>query len=234
MNSFKYTIFLVNLIFFGLGSYLLYNTYQQLGGDVFNLDSALKSPIYFTLIIAGVIVLISFLGCFGTCNESPCMIKAYAGLILVCVILQVAVIVMAYKIDPEEISTGIKQKVLMKFSEQETSVKKSIQLIQLNNKCCGVDGYKDYMPVKDVEDVKYVPDSCCSKFDEHKNASLTGDCDLDSLKAVTGCKSVLQAAIKENYKYVYVVIGCVFGFQLLVIILSCALSKNIKEQYNMV
>lgn len=76
MNSFKYLIFLMNLIFFGLGVFLIYNTYLQLGDDIVSLNSALKSPIYFTLVFAIIVTFISFLGCYGTCYENACMIKS--------------------------------------------------------------------------------------------------------------------------------------------------------------
>jgi len=230
MNSFKYTIFLVNLIFFGLGVYLLINTWKQLGEDVFNLDSALKSPIYFTLVIAVIIVFISFLGCFGTCNENPCMIKAYAGLIFVCVILQVAAIIMVYRVDPEQISRGIKTNMITNFQNQSTSVQMSIQLIQEHNKCCAVDGWADYGSLENV------PDSCCRQFEEGKsNSNDIGKCTSSKeLEKVPGCKEKLKGLIQDNYKTVYIVVGCVFAFQLLVIVLSCALSKNIREQYNVV
>lgn len=166
----------------------------------------------------------------GTCNENPCMIKTYAGLIFICVLLQVAVVVMAYRIDPEEISKGIKDRIITDFQNQSSSVQQSIQLIQNNNKCCAVDGWKDYKVA-----AKQIPNSCCGKYDETKqHANVTGACQEQDLVNVQGCKQRLQDLISENYKYVYIIVGCVFGFQLLVIILSCALSKNIREQYNVV
>jgi len=229
MNSFKYIIFLVNLIFFALGIYLFYNTYQQLGENVFNLDSDLKSPIYFTLVIAAIIVFISFLGCCGTCNENPCMIKAYALLILVCVILQAAVIIMAWRIDPEQVSQSIKVNLIRNFANQSESVQESIQLIQSGHKCCAVDSWTEY-----GENVQQVPNSCCEKFKEEDKPNSVGQCDRDVLDKSKGCKIALQELISDNHKGIYIVVGCVFAFQLIVVVLSCALSKNIREQYNVV
>lgn len=72
------------------------------------------------------------------------MIKTYAFFILVAAILQIAALVMLTKIDPDQISNGIKGRVITKYNEQSSSVKKSIQLLQQSYTCCGVDGFKDY------------------------------------------------------------------------------------------
>jgi len=199
-----------------------------MGSDFYNLTyENLRSPIYISFIISAVIVLISFLGCCGTCNENPCMIKAYAGLILVCVVLQVAVVVLLYKINPDDLRKEIKTKMFDKFIEN-VEFQRSIQIVQQEYKCCGFDSWRDY-----GEDIMKVPDSCCGKFDEKTSFSnATGDCQEKEIAA--GCKKQFVELFKENSKPLYITIGLVFGLQLLVIILSCALSKSIREQYNVV
>lgn len=136
---------------------------------------------------------------------------------------------MAYRIDPNEISRDIKSNLIEDFKNQSESVQKSIQLIQSEYGCCAVDGWKDY------QNLENVPNSCCAKFDEQtEKPNATGKCTADRLNDKVGCKTKLQELIKENFKYIYIAIGCVFAFQLLVVVLSCALSKNIREQYNVV
>lgn len=230
MNTFKYTIFLVNLIFFGLGIFLAYEAYKQLDNDIFNLDGALKSPIYFTFVISIIVVLISFLGCCGTSQESPCMIRTYASLILICVILQVVAVVLIVRTDPDQISKTLKTNVIAKFGEQSPSVQKSIQLFQQEHSCCGIDSYNDYNTT-----TANIPNSCCQKYKEGGNDKDTmGGCAMAELEKSIGCKAKFSEYVQGNYKNVYIVVGCIFGFQLLVVILSFALSKNIKEQYNVV
>jgi len=230
MNTFKYLIFLVNLIFFGLGIYLFQSTYKQLGDSVFNIDDALKSPIYFTLAISVIIIVISFIGFCGVCSENSCMIKSYASLILVCVILQAIAVYMIYKADPSAVSSALKKNLIKNFSNQSTSVQKSIQLIQQENSCCGVDGAQDY---DSNISLNKIPDSCCGKFEENDSNIQIGHCSKNALYS-TGCQQKITDLITENHKTIYIIVGCIFGFQILTVLLSCLLSKNIREQYNVV
>jgi len=216
----------MNLIFFGLGVFLIYNTYLQLGDDIVSLNSALKSPIYFTLVFAIIVTFISFLGCYGTCYENACMIKSYAFFILVCIILQVTVVVLIYKLDVEEVRAAIKGNTLAKFTEQETSIQRSIQVIQEQYHCCGFDSSKDFNGK--------IPDSCCGKYNDTIPVKEQVNNCAQSEIYKTSCKDSIMDRIGKDFKYIYIVVGCIFAFEILVVILSCVLSKNIREQYNVV
>ena len=139
---------------------------------------------------------------------------------------------MLYKIDPKEVSKGFKENLVMKYESQPVSIRRSVQLLQEAYKCCGVNGYQDYNLA-----VAKIPNSCCSKFEDNKfgeSDQQVGACDDQILKQTKGCQDTLVDLVQDNSKTFFIAIGCVFGFQILVIILSCALSKSIREQYNVV
>ena len=136
---------------------------------------------------------------------------------------------MVYKTDPEEVAKTIRVDVLAKFENQSYAIQNSIQIIQEQNKCCGVDSYEDF------GDLIKVPDSCCGKYDAtKKNTSRVGQCKKEEISDKTGCRAKLVEKINGNSNIIFIVVGCIFGFQILTVILSCVLSKNIREQYNVV
>ena len=137
------------------------------------------------------------------------------------------------RIDSNEIVKTIKAELISKYDSQPVSVRKSVQLLQETYHCCGVDGWKDY----GIENITSIPNSCCSKYDDTvfgETDPQIGKCNVEDLKNVGGCKQKVIDTVQENSKSFLIAIGCVFGFQILVVILSCVLSKSIREQYNVV
>ena len=137
---------------------------------------------------------------------------------------------MLTKTDANEITDAIKSKLIGKYNEQSRSIRQSVQLIQQNYNCCGMDGPLDFGKIQ-------VPNSCCGLYDDNSFSDAdpqVGKCGDAALLNKPGCHNKLVELIQENSKSFLIAIGCVFGFQILVVILSCVLSKSIREQYNVV
>ena len=118
----------------------------------------------------------------------------------------------------------IEKNWIRKFDEQDENIKRFVQTVQEFNRCCAIDGWKDYVSLRKV------PDSCCG-VDTFRNSSATGSCKKISSIFTSGCETKFLDLFKEKFDYNLLIgsFSAIF-FGIVSTILNYLYLKQIKEQ----
>lgn len=133
------------------------------------------------LIIVGgaVVMVLGFIGCFGAMKENQCLLGTFFVLMFLILGVLVAGVVLVMFF-PETVSNNFKP-VLKKVVDEwrsSGSTNQTIDLIQHELKCCGVDGKQDYNSTvpescKDPSDNTIYDRGCLAAFKEKINELLS-------------------------------------------------------------
>ncbi|XP_066247802.1 CD63 antigen-like [Euwallacea similis] len=238
MNFIKYLLFIFNLVFAisGLGIIIAGGLVLADVSDFkhFTTSDLLGPPI--VLIVAGSIVfIIAFLGCFGAIKESYNLLLAFAGLLAVIFVIELAVGIAAavYKGDFEGTLKNSLRKSMNNYTNKVEQV--AWDNLQKKIKCCGVDKPQDW---ESTPSSKW-PKSCCY---DNSNPSHVPDNETpledDTCKSQsfgthvynTGCFKKVKGKIEGNTK-VLIGVGIGIAFvEIVGIILACWLAYTIKKE----
>ncbi|KAJ8913858.1 hypothetical protein NQ315_003767, partial [Exocentrus adspersus] len=150
------------------------------------------------LIVAGIIVfVIAFLGCFGAIKESYNMLMAFAGLLLIIFIVELAVGIAAavYKNDFHNALNGTLRNTMDNYSNAPDKI--AWDNIQQKFMCCGVEGPSDW---KTRGQQQVIPLSCCHAHEETGN-EIDNDCVNNGVGKYSykiGCYEKLKLQINSN------------------------------------
>ncbi|XP_071809076.1 tetraspanin-4-like [Asterias amurensis] len=230
----KYLLFVFNLLFFlsggtvlGAGAYLL----NREGPFATLLPSfPFLNAATVTMIVGGIIMLVSFLGCCGAVRENPCMVLTY--FILMAGILIIEMIAGGLGVaNRNQVGAYVEQDLsqnglsLYGATGQQglTSAWDRMQNFLL---CCGVTNGTDWNEFHPrVYGPGQTPDSCC--------VTHVAGCGMDKLadKWERGCKNALVEELKVH-------IGAVGGigigvgvFQIIGIVFSFILWRSIQNEH---
>lgn len=226
-------IYVFNLIFFlsgacflGTGIYVMLSRHSfvsLLGGTMFPVTT-------FLLIGTGALILIiSFIGCFGACQENRCLLFTYAFFLLLIFLLEAVAGVLSYMYNGvihEELSRNL-NKTMMENYKFDTSITTAIDEMQLEFRCCGAQSFEDWRHskwIKMSEDPLKTPDSCCKS-----PSNLCAERDHPSNINYIGCSRRLEQVTKES---LILIGGIGLGFcciQVIGLIFACCLIRKIKE-----
>jgi len=168
-NLVKYLLFTTNfLIFvlgftvFGLGIWVvvdkptflnLFDKAQAVTdvSDSFDVE-IYTSAAYILMVVAILVVIISFFGCCGAIKESKCMLGTYFTLILAMFIVMVVGAVLGYSGDLEKTIKKPLESALKKYKDDATQAddpalwgyKEAWNEVQTELKCCGVTDVEDW------------------------------------------------------------------------------------------
>ena len=170
-----------------------------------------KSVLYFALVMGILMVLVGFLGCCGSAKRNICMLNLFAGIVLVVILAEVAVVVMSFVYYPRV--DNFMQQRMDTYNTTSTATedifnKEFVDSLQTIIKCCGWQSFEDYNST--------LPATCCEE--------------LNSLGCTTpqydhGCKE----GVKKGMTIIGgVVVGCVL-IQLISIISACVITKKDKN-----
>ncbi|XP_019878271.1 CD63 antigen-like [Aethina tumida] len=229
MSFIKYLLFIFNLIFAISGIGLIIAGAVVLS-DVadFNhfADNELLGP-PIVLIVAGAIVfIVAFLGCFGAIRESYNLLMAFAVLLLIIFIIELAcgIASAVYQTDFQDTFKNTLKQSMANYSENDVE-KIAWDNVHKKFKCCGVSGISDWQGQR-------LPLSCC-----HSNHEIKGQVSdycqnngAGSFVHSVGCFDKLEMKIHSNTK---VVIGVGIGIafiEIIGIILACWLAYTIKKE----
>ncbi|KAM7537327.1 hypothetical protein Aperf_G00000061172 [Anoplocephala perfoliata] len=136
MKCLKYCTFLFNFIVFafglflsGFGGYLLYqmNLYSNQFGEITKIF-----PVA-VIVLGFIIFVVGFLGCYGACYESPCMLITFAVVVAILLCLQIAVAVFAYMYK-HELMNFLSQRLEEVFNDPDDVIRRQIER---EFECCG-------------------------------------------------------------------------------------------------
>ncbi|CAL4060782.1 unnamed protein product [Meganyctiphanes norvegica] len=125
------------------------------------------TSLYVVLGVGIFILVIGFLGCCGACKKSSCMLKTYASVILVLVIVQItlgALAVVWSDTVEEQIKTDL-WKQFDKYNPMDLNTRNETDLMQQTLKCCGVESYQDWMDATYLKPTASIPDGCCVDYE---------------------------------------------------------------------
>ncbi|KAA0183412.1 23 kDa integral membrane protein [Fasciolopsis buskii] len=210
MKCLKCSVFVFNIIcllcallLIGVGAYVQVK-FSAYGPELQKVWQAAPIAI---LVLGGIILLVSFLGCCGAIRENVCMLYMYGALLALLLIGEVVVAVLAivYK---DTIDAKVKEVLTQYVQDYDTSeeIAKSIDMIQENFECCGAVGPGDY-------GTRELPKSCKSSL----------------VPYTKGCTEAFGQFLKSNL----IIVACAaFGvcfIQLLSTIIAFCLGKHISD-----
>jgi hypothetical protein len=189
-----------------------------------------KASLYFLVAVAVLAVMISFLGCCGAAQESPCMLNTYAVIILLLLVAEIvcgAVIVVFRKDMNTVLKKGLQNAVKKYKADKAYS---PLDDIQHSLKCCGVNNVTDWVDYVDVDSKHILPNSCCPA---NTPGCIEGG-DGDKKPFERGCWSKLE----EEFSYVSgvaaIVAISVAIIQFVAVVGTCLLARAFKREYEVV
>lgn len=230
----RFLMLVFNLIFLILGVSLFilgivitsqFTDYSALGHG-FNV-----APVI--VILTGfIIAFISFFGCYGAYKENRCMINFFAICVFVIFVLQVACIIAAF-VTKGKADVLVEEALveIVKNYTKNASYKEFMDFCQDTLRCCGIQNYTNYEGVFTEGD--RVPQSCCK---DTTNCTTSFDPKNPREKHdffEEGCSSKVATFLKVRIEIVIVVAAVICFIELLAILFSCCMSRNI-EKYEMV
>jgi len=224
-NLVKYTLFLTNFIVFvlgivtlGFGIWILVDkpsfldlfsnaedVLSQFGDTGFDLGVYAGAPVIL-IVVAIIVTLIAFFGCFGALKESRCLLITYFVILLA---IFIAAIVGAVLIFQGDFENEVKSPLVRSIDHyQDKPAEGDTQAIAFKNVwntvqeelwCCGVNNVTDWSRVPKWEDGFNKPEGCCkyTRDQEEENTE-------EQIKA---CRA---AQYSETSKYYFE--GCYTAF----------------------
>uniref|UniRef100_A0A8B9CMQ1 Tetraspanin n=1 Tax=Anser brachyrhynchus TaxID=132585 RepID=A0A8B9CMQ1_9AVES len=244
----KYFLFLFNLLFLILGAVILGFGIWILADKtsfiaVLQTSSpSLKSGAYILIGVGALTMLMGFLGCLGAVNEIRCLLALYFTCLMVILMTQVAAgLVIYFQKDmlKDELSKIVQQLIVdYDPSNGDKNLQDAWDYVQKQISCCGWDGAKDWENNKILKNESMLQYPCsCSVEVKPEN---TGFCNLDGPSNSTapyawpvheqGCVDGVQQWLKDNLGIILGVCTGVAVIELLGMILSISLCKNIHSE----
>ncbi|XP_051885422.1 CD82 molecule b [Pristis pectinata] len=237
----KYFLFLFNLLFFILGAVILgFGLWILLDNTSFiavlqSSSSALRIGSYILLGVGSVTMLMGFLGCLGAVNEVKCLLGLYFTCLLLILIAQITAGVLIYlqrDALKAEIADVIHQ-MIVNYNPQDNQGKSfgaTWDYIQRKLHCCGWMGpanWTENLVIRNSSGTLY-PCSCHQRKD-NDTMPETGFC-----KEVTpydkGCVSSVEEWLYSNIGLIFGVCIGVAVIELLGMVLSMCLCKNVEQE----
>ncbi|MBN3306525.1 TSN33 protein, partial [Amia calva] len=161
-------------------------------------DSLIADPALMLIIVGSLMFIITFFGCFGALRDLTNLLKVFAGILGIILILQITAAVLGFLfsdlvLDRTEQLMGSE----IKLYRDDMDLENIIDFVQKKFQCCGVQSYKDwsmnmYFQCEDTNPSLErcgVPFSCCIR---RKNESV-----LNTMCGY-GVQSQKEWSAKEN------------------------------------
>ncbi|XP_027575402.1 CD82 antigen [Pipra filicauda] len=248
----KYFLFLFNLLFLILGAVILGFGIWILADKtsfiaVLQTSSpSLKTGAYILIGVGALTMLMGFLGCLGAVNEIRCLLGLYFTCLMIILITQVAAGLVIYfqkETLKEELSHVVKD-LIEKYNplnEDKKNLREVWDYVQIQISCCGWTGAKDWEDNEIIinKSMTEYPCSCSNRTEDLEEGR--GFCRLDDPVNGTatytdwpvhgqGCMDGVEQWLKDNLGVILGVCTGVAVIELLGMILSISLCKNIHSE----
>jgi len=179
------------------------------------------------IVIGALIMLISFLGCCGSCTKNGCMLKTYGSLVLILLIAEIGTAIAIYVLKGNVLTAvddAMTKTQAHYGSEKFVSNTHSWDQMQKVFKCCGIHDYKDWNTSPKLNSTQSVPDSCCK--DEQLNCGKGQQALSTDVIWTEGCLDKFVNSVESNVG-IAAGIGVGIGIiQLLVVIAACIIGNK--------
>ncbi|XP_034252162.1 CD63 antigen-like [Thrips palmi] len=242
MNVIKYILFVFNLIFALSGVGIIVAgalVLSQFGGSQRFLEDRILAPPIVLIVAGSIVFLIAFLGCCGAIKENYLMLIAFAALLLVIFIVELAVGIAA-GVAKDDFSDALRN--TLRNSMRNYTLDEGDRLawdnVQKRMECCGTDNWRDWNGI--LRAPGELPYSCCVRysFGGYEPPSTLGYQTNPACQATAnpnfvwqqGCFSKLEAVVRDSSVIVMGVgIGIAF-VEIAGIVLACCLASAIKKR----
>jgi len=232
LKTFKYVIFMVNFLIFTLsvavaGTAGVILSRINFKGVYLLKEHLPEGTLYLLIGVSVVAIVISFFGCCGAVQESPCLLYTYASIVFLLLALQIAAagLIFAFRKDMEqEFKVALKKAIDHYEGGAEY---KEIDDLQHSLKCCGIESSHDWDPY--FNNHSSFPQSCCANTNQTK-------CDGSPGKEIHAdpCWDVLNTQLKSVAQVAGIVALAVASIQLIAVIGSCLLARSFRREYEVV
>jgi len=210
-KTIKTLLFFFNVLFWlsGIALIVIGALIKVQYGDYLSIADSKYTDISIFIIVIGVIVMVmGFLGCVGAWQENYCMLVTFAVVLTIIFIMQIVggALGFAYRGKVQEEVDGILKRTVSNYYKEAGS-KKFMDWAQKTFSCCGnKDGATEYSPKK--------PASCGS----YK----------------VGCQKAFSSFAQDKMLIIGAVAIAIACIQVLGIIFSALLAKDVKGQYEVI
>ncbi|XP_029362439.1 CD63 antigen [Echeneis naucrates] len=231
MKCVKFLLFFFNLIFWlcGLALIVVGILVQVALHKTLMISDATASGAPIVIIAIGVVIFfIAFFGCCGAWKENYCMVTTFAIFLSLIIIVEIAAAIAGY-VFRNKVSAVVQDSLtdmINKYNSSTTEFKDSVDQLQEDLKCCGVNSSSDWKNFG--LDKNTVPDSCC--------VNVTENCGVGAMTDPTkvhqkGCHDAVEALLKKNIMWVIVAALVIAFLQIMGIVFACCLMRGIRSGY---
>ncbi|XP_069623857.1 tetraspanin-33-like isoform X1 [Ranitomeya imitator] len=169
----KYSLFISCYIFWvASGLLIAVGFYAKLCKETGVVDSLTADPAILLIVVGMLMFIITFFGCMGALRDVHLLLKIFAGLLIVVLILQLVAAVLGFIFSGMVLdkASSVMLRAIIYYRE-DLDLQNFIDYIQKKFECCGVNSYKDwstniYFYCRDANPSLErcgVPYSCCIK-----------------------------------------------------------------------
>uniref|UniRef100_T1HCX5 Tetraspanin n=2 Tax=Rhodnius prolixus TaxID=13249 RepID=T1HCX5_RHOPR len=234
MSFIKYLLFIFNLIFAisGLAVLIIGGVVLANVGEFQRyVDSTVLGPPIVLIVVGAIIFLIASLGCCGAIKENYYMLIAFAVLLGVIFIIELAVGIAA-SVAKDDFTTALRSSLESSMTNYTATKadKESWDGIQKSLKCCGISNPKGW---EKVVGNGQVPITCCREGTAPTPSSNPPTCPFSTDQTLVfqeGCYDKIKLKIKDN---IIVIMGVGIGIafiELAGIVLAVCLAATIKKE----
>lgn len=197
--------------------------------DIFNI------PII-AIVIGSLLLLVGLCGFIGACCETIFLLKVYMGFLIIIMLAEIVIAVgcVAMRDDVETAATENVKEMIVYYGDSDKDeagvITKTLDLVQENFECCGVDGPSDWETNTAYATDKYVPNSCCTE--ENRSDAECGNTAYSSNDKInkTGCKVALWNFVENNLLYVGIIAGVIVILQVAILIMASKFRTTIEDE----
>ncbi|XP_077441148.1 tetraspanin-33 isoform X2 [Vanacampus margaritifer] len=142
----KYFLFLFCYVFWVLSAVLIaVGIYAKVAKEKDVVDTLTFDPALLLMAIGSLTFFITFLGCLGALRNATCLLKTFASILALLLLLQLTAGIATYLFTDVvmERTERLMMKAVVGYRE-DRDLENAIDFVQKKLQCCGVEGYEDW------------------------------------------------------------------------------------------
>ncbi|XP_035661663.1 CD63 antigen-like [Branchiostoma floridae] len=248
----RYCLIAFNIVFFVAGFGLMVVAAAGLTwmDGVFDFSRSDIPVSQILLLVVGLIIcVVTVVGCYGAEKDNVYLLKAYAGFLIILLLLTLIGGILAFKMK-NQIRSRIQEDLMDFLKGWNPANRKAFDLAQKKLQCCGVDNYTEWensgfpQQSSNGSSTLSVPGSCCIRaLVEFDLAAPNDTCGANLGNGTTvaqkinteGCLNKLESGVKSHIATVAVLGILLLFVQVIGIIFACLLARGIQNyQYSLI
>ncbi|XP_018426169.1 PREDICTED: tetraspanin-1-like [Nanorana parkeri] len=182
---------------------------------------------YLCIAVGGFLMVMGFLGCYGAVKESRCMLMIFFIIVLIIFIVEMvgAVVVLAFS-SLSKIFIDYLGNAAVKYLRNDYGQNNELTTVWNSTmkemKCCGFNGYKDFINSTYYRNNNEFPPICCAKLRPCQESSISSQ--------IKGCLLAFEYFLGQNGKIVGGVALVICGLEFAAMMVALMLFRHIKKE----